>query len=199
MNNFSPQESASQVPPPCFIKFRVTDLEHFQTLARSFEILKQEKLKLFAMLFGDSVEQEDGVHEQVLQKLADVLFDLLDEQALSHFWWPSKQENEDYWQRWYAAPIPQRFTDPTLEIPWDFASMIDSLLNGEYELISCRLLTPGTAVLEFSPFSFPYGGTECMKALIEAFDFQVLGEDNGTGYVSAKNLPDESRKSDFND
>jgi hypothetical protein len=39
-------------------------------------------------------------------------------------------------------------------------------------------------VFEFLPFAFPYGGTGCMKALIGAFDFPIIGEDYGTGYVS---------------
>ncbi|QBD83592.1 hypothetical protein EPA93_25475 [Ktedonosporobacter rubrisoli] len=80
--------------------------------------------------------------------------------------------------------MPQRFTNPSLKTSWAFESMIRCFLDGEYELISCRLLTSDTGVLAFDPFSFPYGGTDCMKALIEAFDFQVIGEDNGTGYTA---------------
>lgn len=153
-------------------------------LTHAFEILKQEKLKYLAEIFEDDGAQENNSHEQALRKLVEVLFDLFDEQALAHFWWPSKQEHQDYWQRWSATPVPQRFTDPALNPPWDFESMIDSFLNGEYELLSCRLLTSDTGVLEFLPFSFPYGGTGCMQALIEALDFQVIGEDDGTGYVT---------------
>ncbi|HEY4389642.1 MAG TPA: hypothetical protein VGN34_34810, partial [Ktedonobacteraceae bacterium] len=103
--------------------------------------------------------------------------------VLAHFWWTSKQEHQDYWQRWVATPVQQRFIDPALEIPWDFESMIDCLLNGDYEFISCKLFTSDTGVLEFSPFGFPYGGTDCMKALVKAFDFQIIGEDDGTGYI----------------
>jgi len=62
--------------------------------------------------------------------------------------------------------------------------MIDAFLNGEYELLTCRLLTLDIGVFEFLPFAFPYGGTGCMKALIGAFDFPIIGEDYGTGYVS---------------
>src|SRR5215469_14995678 len=65
------------------------------------------------------------------------------------------------------------------------ASLDPYLSYGEYELISCSLWTPDTGVLEFSPFAFPYGGTGCMKALIEACDGEVIGEDDGTGYVSS--------------
>ena len=63
--------------------------------------------------------------------------------------------------------------------------MIDCLMNGEYELLSCRLLTSDIGVFVFLPYSLPYGGTECMKVFIEAFDFEIIGEENGTGYISS--------------
>jgi hypothetical protein len=62
--------------------------------------------------------------------------------------------------------------------------MIDCFMNGEYELIACRLIDANIGVLEFFPFSYPYGGTGCMKALIEAFDFKIVGQDDGTEYIS---------------
>ncbi|MFL5664687.1 MAG: hypothetical protein ACJ8BW_25570 [Ktedonobacteraceae bacterium] len=175
-------------PFPCFIDFQVTDQERFQVLCHAFEILKQEKLHLLAATFEEENAEEENAEtentqEQTLQRLVDTLFDVFDEQALSHFWWPSRQERDAYWKQWWATPVSQRFTDPTLKTLWDFESMIDSFLSGEYELVSCSLWTPDTGVLEFSPFAFPYGGTGCMKALIEAFDFRVIGEDDGTGYV----------------
>ncbi len=194
MNPLPPQHHVANSWPACFIKFRVNDQARFQILAQIFEISKQEKSRYLAALFEDEEDQENDYQEQALRKLVESLFDLFDEQALAHFWWPSKQEQLDYVQRWQATPVPQRFTDPSLKTPWDFESMIDSLLNGEYELLSCRILTPDTSlhseqyatgVFEFLPFSFPYGGTGCMKALIEAFGFQILGEDDGTGYISA--------------
>ena len=194
MKDLSPQSSSSAPgsPPSCFIKFRAIEQNRFHMLVHAFEILKQEKFKLNEILNEDNEEQANnqeeeqvnGYHEHVLRKLAEVLFDLFDQHVLAHFWWPSEQERQDHWQRWWATPVPQRFTDLTLQTPWDFESMIDSFLNGEYELVSCRLLTSDTAVLEFLPFCFPYGGTGCMKALVEAFDFQVIGEDDGIGYVS---------------
>ena len=192
MKNLSSQSSAPGRLPACFIEFRVTEQKRFHMLVQAFELLKQGKLKLDEIFSEDNEEQTskqdeeqaNDYHEHVLQQLVGVLLDLFDQQALAHFWWPSEQELQEYWQRWWATSVPQRFTDPTLKKPWGFESMIDSFLNGEYDLLSCRSLTPDTAVLEFLPFAFPYGGTGCMKALIEAFDFQVIGEDDGTGYAS---------------
>jgi hypothetical protein len=193
MKKPSQQDSMPASSPPCLVEFRVTNQERFQILAHAFEILKQEKLKYLQVTFEQAAEEQENegdeqafsnIHEKILHDLMETFFDLLDERALSHFWWPSKQESQNYWQRWAATPEQQRFTDPTMRIPWDFESMIDCLLNGEYELTACRLLARDMGVLEFSPFSFPYGGTGCMKAFIEAFDCPIIGEDNGTGYVS---------------
>ena len=172
-------------PFPCFIEFRVTDQERFHVLCQAFEILKHEKLQYLEVVFGEEDDEAENNREQTLQRLVNTLFDVFDERALAHFWWPSRQELHAYVNQWQATPVPQRFTDPTLEHPWDFESMVDCFLNGEYELVSCSLWTPDTGVLEFSPFAFPYGGTGCMKALIEAFDGEVIGEDDGTGYVSS--------------
>jgi hypothetical protein len=175
--NRSPQNSL----PPCFIAFQVTDQERFHTLVHAFEILKQEKLKQIAPMFeNDAEEYNTATHTQTLRSLVDILFDLFDEQALAHFWWPSKQECQDHWRRWQVTPAPQRLTDPTLNHLWDFESMIDCFLNGEYELVACRLLTSDTGILEFSLFRFPFGGTGCMKALVEAFGCQVIGKGDGT-------------------
>lgn len=56
---------------------------------------------------------------------------------------------------------------------WIFGSMIDSFKDGEYELLSCEMISDNKARLNFAVFSDPYGGTDCMKALIESFDFEI--------------------------
>lgn len=80
--------------PPCFIKFRVTDQARFHILVQAFEMLKQEKHTLTEATFGDNkgqiLEDEENqygvLQEKTLRKLIDSLFDLFDEQILSHFW-----------------------------------------------------------------------------------------------------------------
>ncbi|WP_413256424.1 hypothetical protein [Floridanema fluviatile] len=106
-----------------------------------------------------------------------------DEQALSTFWWPTEEEQAEWLRNWEATPVPQRWTEPSLETPWDFESMIDAFKNGEYELISCRMISSDLARIEFNPLAYPYGGTGCIQALIESFGFLIVGEDDGTGYI----------------
>ena len=175
----------------CFFKFRMTSQERFHLLSHIFEILKQEKQKILAGYEErpDEENDEESAHliEEERQKrdeIAENLFVLFDDRALNHFWWPTKQEMEDHVKRWKATPLPQRFTDPALETPWDFSSMVDSLLTGEYEFLSCHILASDAGVLVFLPYSLPYGSSDAMKALIEAFDCEVIGAELGGGYIS---------------
>jgi hypothetical protein len=84
-----------------------------------------------------------------------------------------ESERADHLRRWFATPVETRFTDPSLETPWDFASMIDAFRNGDYRLIGLRRLRPAVARIEYEPFGDPYGGTGCMVALVEAYGFRV--------------------------
>ncbi|MEH2109248.1 hypothetical protein [Nostoc sp.] len=61
--------------------------------------------------------------------------------------------------------------------------MFDAFQNGEYQLIACRMVSANRAKIEFEPFSYPYGGTGAIQALVESFDFVILAEDDGTGYT----------------
>ena len=176
MIDFPSSGEKSGFPDQCFIKFRVVSAERFQKLSRIFEILRQRKPQL---------PQEDTQKRNIMiDKITDDIFDLFDEQSLHSFWWPSNQEVSDYVRRWQETPVSQRLTDPAFKTPWDFSSMIDSLLTGEYELVSCQLLTPILGILVFSPYSLPYGGSGAMKALIQSFDCEILGEEAGEGYIS---------------
>jgi len=100
-----------------------------------------------------------------------------DTEARSHFWQPTEEEKQDWLRRWQSTPVEQRWSDPSLlELPWDFGSMIDAFKNGDYELLGCRRVSERVGRIEFEPFGWPYGGTGCMRALIEAFGYRVISE-----------------------
>jgi hypothetical protein len=65
-----------------------------------------------------------------------------------------------------------------LQTPWDFDSLIDAFANGEYELLGIRRLGEH-APLEFEPATFPYGGVNCMTALVEALEGPITMIDDG--------------------
>jgi hypothetical protein len=77
-------------------------------------------------------------------------------------------------RRWFATPVPRRFTDSSLHHWWHFGSMTDAFRNGVYDLLDCRKVADGVGRLEFDPHAWPYGGTACMRALVEAFGHRVI-------------------------
>jgi hypothetical protein len=100
-----------------------------------------------------------------------------DEKARSTFWWPSQAELEVLSRRWKAAPVELRLRDPSFQPPaWDFGSMIDAFRDGDYDLLGCQRRSPQVGRLEFEPHGWPYGGSGCTRALVEAFGHRVTGE-----------------------
>jgi len=143
------------------ITFRVRDDERFAKLAKVFEALREAKID------GNAPDPDDAYWRQ-----------FFDEAALAHFWHPTPEERADWQRRWFSTPVAQRWADPSLQTPWDFASMIEAFCNGEYDLPVCERIADSEGKLTFDPHAYPYGGTGCMKALIEAFDCDVIGEEN---------------------
>ena len=54
---------------------------------------------------------------------------------------------------------------------WQLEDILDCMLTGEYDLLSVTFSDTGR--LEFDPHSFPFGGTDPIRALIESFGFIV--------------------------
>jgi hypothetical protein len=96
-----------------------------------------------------------------------------DEAARATFWWPTEQERAEWIKLWDATPPGRRATEPLLDHGWDFGSLIDAFRNGDYEILECRSVGPNRARLEYMPWGFPFGGTDCMRALVEAFGCKV--------------------------
>lgn len=167
----------------CYLKFRAPHQERFQALSVVFEVLKQEKQKICEEEANipepESDEEIDRFVEEgnrKRKKFAEKLFVLCDDRALSHFWWPTVQERNEYWKQWETTPKSQRYSDLSLKRPWDFSSMVDAVLQAEYELLSCRMLTEDLGRLVYFSFGWPYGGSDALKALIEAYDCEIIEE-----------------------
>ncbi|MBA4189679.1 MAG: hypothetical protein C0467_16970 [Planctomycetaceae bacterium] len=148
---------------PLAVEFEITNPTRFEPLQRVFDALRDVK--------ATDAFAED--HSAWLQ--------YFDYPARCYFSWTSEAENELHWQRWQATPVPQRWTDPSLQRGWDFESMIEAFRNGEYDLIACERIDETTGRLTFQEHSFPFGGTGCMRALIESFGHRVTRdwEDEG--------------------
>ena len=141
--------------PSFFVAFSVDDDERFDALCAAFEAIKHDKDT------GEWRDEEDWLA-------------YFDDDALAHFWWPTKEEKDEHWRRWENAPIPEQLTDPALEPPsWDFLSMIGAFQDCEFDLLACRMVDEQSGRIEFDPQAFPYGGTGCIQMLVRAFGFNV--------------------------
>src|SRR5687768_439486 len=162
-NNFLPQATGTPMSSNECVEFELDDEERFDALCKVFrELIKDKQAKLFRS------------EAEWLQ--------LFDEKALSYFWWPTEEELALWKKLWDATPWDKRDLELELERPWDFASMIGAFEDGEYELKECIRVGPAKGRLVFHALAWPYGGTECMDALIEAFGGKVTAKDDGTGY-----------------
>ncbi len=139
------------------IKFEIADEDRFRRLVAVFDALRTAK-------------RADEWHDD------DYWLAFFDVESRARFWWPTEAERDDWNRRWFSTPVPQRWTDPSLVTPWDFGSMIDAFRNGEYELLRCERVSEAAGHLSFEPQAWPYGGSGCMKALIEALGHRVTTE-----------------------
>ncbi|WFB37502.1 hypothetical protein P3T73_06985 [Kiritimatiellota bacterium B12222] len=143
-----------------FLKFEIQDEDSFNRLSAAFDGFKSDK-----------TEKTQRSGEDWLEHFSD--------SELKTFWWPTEQEKEEWMNRWQSTPVPQRFTDPSLVTPWDFESMIEAIYSGEYSLEKIEVRNDGYGYLVFEPFSFPYGGSDSLKALIEAYSHKVIMIEDG--------------------
>lgn len=156
-----------------YIEFSVTDDKRFEDLQKVFDKLKSDK-------------DEDNIGDDEQPYLV-----LFDEQARKYFRWSTPEEDELWIRRWFATPIETRWTDKTLNRGWNFGSMIEAFQGGDYDLLSCKMISSNVARLSFYAHGYPYGGTGCMQALVESFGFKVLMIDDG---ASPPYIPDTDER-----
>jgi hypothetical protein len=65
---------------------------------------------------------------------------------------------------------------------WDLEDILDCLLTGEYELTGVEL-ADGEGRLLYEPLAFPFGGTDPLKATLEAFGFSVTEDSFHDGFA----------------
>ena len=148
----------------CYVEFRVRSPEQYSRLNRTVEALRAAKS-------SDSFPGDDEWKS------------FFSEEEIATFWWPSEAEKKDWERRWLATPVETRFTDPSLDTPWDFGSMLDAIKDAEFSIIGLRAGSHDRGFLEFDPEAYPFGGTGSLRALILAYGHELVGYDDGTGYT----------------
>jgi hypothetical protein len=140
----------------------------------SFELASDEQFERLATFVRAlaRAKSEDDFRDDVYWE------QFLDDRSRRAFWWPRPAEVRDWGQRWFSTPVDRRPTDPSLQRPWTFGSLIEAAENGEFEHLVCRR-REGGGVIEFHPYAWPFGGTAWMHALIEAFGGRVTADTAG--------------------
>ena len=113
------------------------------------------------------------------------------------FWWADDAEMQLWNKFWFSTPLPDRHSPEMPTTLWGFGSMIDAIMNGEYELVGVRKVAPERARFEFDPHAYPYGGIGALRTLVRSFGHKITGFDDGTGYTEGdpqsprwhKNMP----------
>ncbi|MBD9668861.1 hypothetical protein IB278_33400 [Variovorax sp. VRV01] len=149
-------------PVYCRVEFESNGEKSLQRLTEFFDFVKAAKDR-----------EEPADESQLLAYLTDG--------ERSYFSNLTPEEVAEWNEYWFSTPLPKRHSPEMLTPQWDFASMLDAIWNGDYDLIAIQ---PRAAryVLEFNPHGYPYGGTGSLVALVECFGHQVVGVDDGTGY-----------------
>ncbi|UUO07003.1 hypothetical protein M4951_01510 [Blastopirellula sp. J2-11] len=147
-----------------YVDFTIASLDRFTAMKRVFDVFKHDK------------DAEDW-------RPNEELLEFFDEESLAKFYWPPDDLRQKRTEDLRTRPVAIIPTDQATELQWDFDSLIDAFVNGEYNLIRCELVRGNHARLSFYALAYPYGGVGCMVALIEAFDGVVTGIEDGAGFV----------------
>lgn len=117
---------------------------------------------------------------------AELLLDrCLDEKARNYFSMLSPEEWDEWKKEWFSTPVDERLRNSALQPHWDKSSFIEALIQGEF-LVGDLQIVGDEARFTFNPLAYPYGGSNCLVAIVEAFGQTVVGIDDGTGYQTYK-------------
>lgn len=121
----------------------------------------------------DTDEHEEHEPQGWLESEDPKWREFLDQDAVEHFaraFDHSGEQGRIYTAIWGLTPFSRR-NDPIFNTPgpWPFDSVIDSIYQGEYRLLGFVRPSPETAEFRYDPLAGPFGGTECLVQLIEAF------------------------------
>ncbi|WP_295614920.1 hypothetical protein [Chamaesiphon sp. GL140_3_metabinner_50] len=161
-----------------YVEFLQKDETSLRRTIDFFGMIREAKS---ASLDIDRIESDKS--DDIVAEVDDTVFiNYLTDVERAYFWNPSEQESQEYWDEWFSTPVEVRNSPQWLYTQWHLESMLDAFWNGDYDLIAIQEES-NKYYLTFDPHGYPYGGTGCMVALLECFGNQVIGIDDGTGYI----------------
>ena len=150
------------------------------SLKRTIEVFKVIKNTKTAIENEDVLLDEDNIPITEIYDLS--IINYLNDVEKAYFSNLSSEEDEEWMREWFSTPIEIRHSPQMICPQWDLESMLDTFWNGEYDLIDIQEYN-SKYYLTFNPHAYPYGGTGCMVAFLECFGHEVIGIQDGTGYV----------------
>src|SRR5690349_3542339 len=113
-----------------FVEFSISSPERFSVLQRVFAELKHDK------------DADDW-------RSSEEILEFFDTESRSHFYWPPDDVRRQRLEDLKSRPILETPTDQATGLTWDFDSLMDAFVHGEYNLLSCELIHGGKARLNF--------------------------------------------------
>jgi len=151
-----------------YLEFTIGNEQRFALFTRFFAAIKREKDRVIAAWNAEECPDDyDPVKDPQW-------LDYLDEEAIEWFsdtFDFAGEEGRTYSALWELTDPKIRISHPMFNHPgnWDFESMIDAIFSGEYVLIGLEKESEEKGVLYYDPWAGPFGGSECLVALIESF------------------------------
>lgn len=142
----------------CYIEFDFADYNNFADLQSVFEKFKTAK--------NCGQPQQDFFW-----------FNSFPDYSLTHFYFIDTDHK------------PGFQTAKKTEFTWHFYSLIELLqVDYEIEYVECIKLDENKGRLEYSPWSYPYGGVTGLLTLITSFKCRPIKYDDGTGIYKIDHL-----------
>jgi hypothetical protein len=121
----------------CYVDFNIRDEASFRRLASVVEEFQRQK-------------ETSGIADDAYW------LPYFEDSDREEFWWPSETESQQWHRFWFSTPLPQRHSPTMPTPPWHFGSLVDAVLQGDYDLIGVQELSGGRGRLEFDPRGYPY-------------------------------------------
>lgn len=154
-----------------YLEFMIGSVDGFSALRRFFLALRTEKEKFLRARDSGAVEDWDAASNPQWRAL------LTDEarQWFSNTFDFGSEEGRTYHQLWGLTSPEVRSSHPMFNTAgnWSLEDTLDAIFHGEYVLVDVIQEAEGHGVLYYDPWAGPFGGSESLVALVEAFGHQV--------------------------
>ena len=91
----------------------------------------------------------------------------------NNFWWPSKEESRLFWEENQKLSVEAQIQH-IKSISWDFETVFSEIGQGEYKIKGIIEQDNFTYRLYIDPISYPFGGIEILKGLLNIYGATVL-------------------------